>query len=175
MRNYLNDAFLNKIKNSNMPISKALLKHGQNNFAVLIVEYVNIHELTTRETYFISQFLPYYNVLKQGYSSLGFKHTEATKELLSELGKNRVHSNQTKALLSEASMGENNSFYNKTHSENSKLKMIKANSAHSLYVYNFRKELLVIFPSVNTLAKLIGSNHSTIVNSIKDVKLFRGN
>ncbi len=62
MRNYLNDAFLNKIKNSNMPISKALLKHGQNNFAVLIVEYVNIHELTTRETYFISQFLPYYNV-----------------------------------------------------------------------------------------------------------------
>jgi phage regulator Rha-like protein len=25
------------------------------------------------------------------------------------------------------------------------------------------------------LAKLIGSNHSTIVNSIKDVKLFRGN
>ena len=62
MRNYLNDAFLNKIKNSNMPISKALLKHGQNNFAVLNVEYVNIHELTTRETYFISQFLPYYNV-----------------------------------------------------------------------------------------------------------------
>lgn len=95
--------------------------------------------------------------------------------MLSELGKNRVHSNQTKAFLSEASMGENNSFYNKTHSENSKLKMIKANSAHSLYVYNFRKELLVIFPSVNTLAKLIGSNHSTIVNSIKDVKLFRGN
>lgn len=95
--------------------------------------------------------------------------------MLSELGKNRVHSNQTKALLSEASMGENNSFYNKTHSENSKLKMIKANSAHSLYVYNFRKEFLVIFPSVNTLANLIGSNHSTIVNSIKDVKLFRGN
>lgn len=54
-------------------------------------------------------------------------------------------------------MGENNSFYNKTHSEKSKLKMIEANSAYSLYVYNFRKELLVIFPSVKTLAKLIGS------------------
>jgi len=66
MRNYLNNAFLIEKKNSNMPIVKALLKYGQDNFAVLIVEYTNIKILTVRETYFISKFLPYYNGLKKG-------------------------------------------------------------------------------------------------------------
>ena len=68
-----------------MPIIQALLKYGQENFAILIVEYVDIENLSVRETFYITHFLPYYNVLKQGYSSLGYKHTEATKKLLSEL------------------------------------------------------------------------------------------
>jgi hypothetical protein len=38
MRNYLNNAFLNNVKNSNMLIVKALLKYGQNNLAVLIID-----------------------------------------------------------------------------------------------------------------------------------------
>lgn len=52
--------------------------------------------------------------------------------------------------------------------------MIEANSAYSVYVYNSFKELLVIFPSVLTLAKLIKSNHPTLVNVIKEQTLFRG-
>ena len=151
-----------------------MLKYGQDNFALLIVEYVDIKELTTRETYFITKLLPYYNVLKQGYSSIGYKHTEATKQMLSELAKNRIHSDQTKALISRALTGENNPFYNKNHSVESKLRMIEANSAYSVYVYNSFKELQVIFPSVGTLAKLINSNHSTIVDFIKNNALFRG-
>ena len=55
-----------------------------------------------------------------------------------------------------------------------KLRMIEANSAYSVYIYNSFKELLVIYPSVKTLAKLIKSNHSTIVNYIKNKTLFRG-
>ena len=62
-----------------MPITAALLKYGQNNFALLILEYVEVKNLTIRETYFITNLLPYYNVLKQGYSSIGYKHTEVTK------------------------------------------------------------------------------------------------
>ena len=46
--------------------------------------------------------------------------------------------------------------------------MIEANSAYSVYIYNSLRELLVIFPSVKTLAKLIHSNHSTIVDIIKN-------
>lgn len=52
--------------------------------------------------------------------------------------------------------------------------MLEANSAYSVYIYNSFKELLVIFPSVKTVASLINSNHPTIVSYIKNGVLFRG-
>ena len=70
-----------------------------------MVEYVDVKILAIRETHFITKLLSYYNVLKQGYSSVGFKHTEATKQMLSELAKNRVHSDLTKSLISKALIG----------------------------------------------------------------------
>lgn len=174
MRNYLNKAFLKSKQNGNMPITNALLKYDPSNFSLLILEYVQLENLTARETFYITNILPHYNVLKQGYSSLGYKHTEETKKLLSELAKNRTHSEKTKGLIARAVTGENNPFYNKSHSLESKIRMIEANSAYSVYVYNSFKELLVIFPSVLTLAKLIKSNHPTLVNIIKEQTIFRG-
>jgi group I intron endonuclease len=174
MRNYLNTTFLKSKQNINMPIVKALLKYSQENFTLLILEYVEPNHLTIRETFYITYVMPHYNVLKQGYSSLGYKHTEETKELLSELAKNRTHSEETKALIARALTGENNPFYNKSHSVESKVRMIEAKSAYPVYVYNSYKKLLVIFPSVSTLAKLIKSNHSTIVDIIKEQTIFRG-
>lgn len=157
-----------------MPIVKALIKYNQNNFTLFILEQVKAEHLAVRETYFITFILPYYNVLKQGYSSLGYKHTKETKELLSELAQNRVHSDVTKGLIAKALTGENNPFYNKSHSIESKIRMIEAKSAYPVYVYNSFKKLLVIFPSVSTLAKLIRSNHPTIVTAIKEIEIFRG-
>lgn len=174
MRNYLNKAFLKSKQNANMPITKALLKYDHSNFSLLILEYVELVNLTARETFYIIHMIPYYNVLKEGYSSLGYKHTEETKKLLSELAKDRTHSDKTKGLIARAVIGENNPFYNKSHSLESKIRMIEANSAYSVYVYNSFKELLVIFPSVLTLAKLIKSNHPTLVNIIKEQTIFRG-
>ena len=52
--------------------------------------------------------------------------------------------------------------------------MIEAKSAYPVYVYNSFKELLVIFPSVLTQAKLIKSNHSTLVGAIIEQNIFRG-
>jgi group I intron endonuclease len=174
MRNYLNNSFLSLVQNKNMPITKALLNYGQDNFAVLIVEYLSPDIINIRETYWIINVLPYYNVLKQGYSSVGYKHTEATKKQLSDLAKNRSHTDETKALIAKALTGENNPFYKKTHSEESKLKMIKANSAFPLYVYDSFKRLIMIYPSVKTLAKVIQTNSSTIINYIHNKSLFRG-
>ena len=87
MKNYLNKTILKSKQNNNMPIVKALLKYDQSNFTLLILEHVEAQYLTVRETYFITSVMPYYNVLKQGYSSLGYKHTKETKELLSKLAK----------------------------------------------------------------------------------------
>lgn len=83
MRNYLKNNFLKNKRNSNIPTVKGLLKYGQDNFSVLIIEYTGVENLVTRETHFITTVLPHYNVLKQGYSSLGYRHTEATKKILS--------------------------------------------------------------------------------------------
>ena len=94
--------------------------------------------------------------------------------MLSELAKNRVHSDLTKSLISKALVGENNPFYNKSHSLESKLRMIEAKTAYPVYVYNSYRVLQVVFPSVKTLAKMINSNHPTIVKSIKNQVLFRG-
>ncbi|RYE15219.1 MAG: hypothetical protein EOP34_04070 [Rickettsiales bacterium] len=174
MKNYLNNTFLKARQNANMPIVKALLKYDQSNFTLKILEYVKPEFLATKETYYITTMMPYYNVLKQGYSSLGYKHTEETKKLLSELAKNRVHSDVTKDLIAKVLTGENNPFFNKSHSIESKVRMIEAKSAYPLYVYNSFKKLLVIYPSVLTLANLIKSNHSTIVDFIKKQTIFRG-
>lgn len=51
MRNYLNNSFLSLVQNKNMPITKALLNYGQDNFAVLIVEYLSPDIINIRETY----------------------------------------------------------------------------------------------------------------------------
>jgi len=174
MRSYLNKAFLKSKNNNNMPITKALLKYDHSNFSLLIIEYVEPGFLIARETFYIADIVPYYNVLKQGYSSLGYKHTEETKKLLSELAKNRTHTQETKGLIARAVTGVNNPFYNKSHSIESKLRMIEANSAYPVYIYNSFKELLVIIPSVRTLSNLIKSNHSTLVGIIKEQILFRG-
>lgn len=160
-----------------MPIVKALLKYKQSNFSLLIFEYLEssaIETLTVKETFYITHLVPYYNVLKQGYSSLGYKHTKNTKNLLSELAKNRIHSDKTKALIAKSMIGVNNPFYNRNHSIENKIRMAEANSAYPVYVYNSYKELLIIYPSVLTLAKLIKSNHSTLVDNIKKQTLYRG-
>jgi len=90
------------------------------------------------------------------------------------LAKNKVHSEKTKGLIARALTGENNPFYSKSHSVESKVRMIEANSKYPVYLYDSFKKLLVIFPSVLTLAKLIKSNHSTLVGVIKDQEIFRG-
>jgi group I intron endonuclease len=174
MKNYLSTSFLQNKSNANMPIIKALLKYDQSNFILLILEHVEAKDLLIRETYYITSLIPYYNVLKQAYSSLGYKHTEETKKMLIVLANNRVHSESTKGLIARALTGENNPFYNKSHSIESKVRMIEANSKHSLYVYNSYKQLLVIFPSILTFSKQIKSNHATIVSYIKSNEIFRG-
>lgn len=172
--NYLNNAYLKQPKNANMPLIRALFKYGQHNFAVLIVEYVDPNFVNIRETHWITTLSPYYNVLKQGYSSLGYKHSEATKKRLSELARNRELSDETKDKISKALIGSNNHFYGKSHSLNSKLLISKAKSAHPVYIYNSYKGLEIIYPSVRSLSRVINSNSATINKYIETKALFRG-
>ncbi len=174
MKNYLNTSFLKSRQNSNMPITKALLKYGPENFSLWILEYAEVREISIRETIYITQIMPYYNVLKAGYSSIGYKHTEQTKILLSELRNNKTHSPETKTLIARALTGENNPFYNKNHSMETKVRIMEAKSAYPVYIYDSYKKLITIIPSAKTLADRIQSTHTTVVSYIKDKALFRG-
>ena|ERR1700719_4101819 len=51
MKNYWNKSNLKSKKNKNMAISRALLKYGHNNFALIIIEYLELKDLILRETY----------------------------------------------------------------------------------------------------------------------------
>jgi len=174
VRSYLNNSYLQDKKNSNMPITKALLKYGHSNFSFLVLEHVDSCYLAVRETLYITKLLPYYNVLKTGYSSIGYKHTEETKAILTKLAKNRVHSPETKALIADALTGENNPFFGNSHSKESIREIIKNKSFNPVYIYDSYKNLIVIYPSVRTLSKVIAANHATIVKHINNNELFRG-
>jgi len=58
-----------------MIISKSLLKHGYSVFNSLIIEYCNVESVIKREQYWFYLLEPPYNILKEAYSSIGYKHT----------------------------------------------------------------------------------------------------
>lgn len=174
MKNYSSNSYLNYYRNKNMPITKSLLKYGQANFAVLILEYIEINKVLECETNWILKISPYYNVLKKGYSSLGYKHTNEVKKILSDLRINKKHSKKSIDLIRAKLTGRNNPFYGQIHSEETKNKIIVTKSHHPVYIYNAFKKLLCIYPSVKTLADIINANSITIKNFINTQNLFRG-
>lgn len=127
-RSYFNPAFLNRAKNSNMLISRSLVKSGYSAFSLIILEYCEESFLTNREQFWLDTLKPDYNVLKLAYRSTGYNHTEETKRLMSELARLRNHSAETKAKISQALKGENNPFFNQHHSIATIKKIQAANS-----------------------------------------------
>ena len=65
-------------------ISRALIKYGYSNFSLEILEYCEIANLTEREQFYIDRLNPNYNTLKIAGSSSGYKHSEETKNKISQ-------------------------------------------------------------------------------------------
>ena len=112
-------------------MSRALIKYGYSNFSLEILEYCEIANLTEREQFYIDKLNPNYNTLKIAGSSSGYKHTEETKNKISQSLKGvyvaekaywygRSISEETKKLMSLKRSGELNPLYGKFHSEQSK-------------------------------------------------------
>ena len=70
-----------------MAIDRALLKHGYSNFTLEIIEYCEPSDVIDREQFYLDLLCPEYNVLKTAGSSWGFKHSEETKQKMSEAKK----------------------------------------------------------------------------------------
>lgn len=170
---YFNESYLIHPKNKNMIICKSLLKYSHNNFSLIIIENCDKDKLIEREQYWIDNLKPTYNILNTAYSSIGYKHTEESKILMSELAKLRSHTVETKSKIKNALSGSKNPFFGKKHTEESILKIIQ-NKSTVIFLYNEYKELIYIFDSVAELSRLVNANQSTINRFIKTGDLFRG-
>jgi group I intron endonuclease len=74
--------FKNLKRKEYMYISRSNLKFGLSNFSLAVIEYCEQKKCIERENYYISFFKPEYNILQKAGSSLGFKHSLATREKL---------------------------------------------------------------------------------------------
>jgi group I intron endonuclease len=124
----------------NRYISNSILKYGHDNFTILILELIeqNDHiktDLINREQYYIDLLKPILNINPTAGSSLGFKHSEETKALLSNLRKGKSLSDETKSLLSDLFSGELNPFWGKTHDIDTltRMKLSKIGELNPMY------------------------------------------
>lgn len=174
MDSYLNNAYL-RFKKNKHPFAQALLKYGQADFCLIIIEYTPISMLNEREIFWISILKPYYNILSGGTSGFsGYSHSIETKHKLKKSATNRTHSESTKKKISKSVSKDNNPFFGLKHSSSSKNKISITKSTGKVFIYNSYFELLVIVTSVRMLAALIKTNSSTILKFILSHSLFRG-
>jgi group I intron endonuclease len=99
LRSYYN---IKELKRNSRPIKDALLKNGHSNFTLEILEYCPIISLTERELFYMDLLIPEYNVLKNAYSLLGYKHSQETILKL----KKKIISPEHKIIISSIHTGK---------------------------------------------------------------------
>jgi len=99
----------NALKRSNSHIYRALLNNGYSNFSLTILEYCEPEKCIEREDFYLSTEKHEYNILEKAGSTL-----------------DRKHSDKTKQIMSDAKKGENNPMYGKNHTEETKKIMSEA-------------------------------------------------
>lgn len=76
---------LGSLNRSSRIIDRALLKHGYSNFSFEILEYCTKENVLEREQYYMDFLKPIYNIVDKAGSTLGYKHTEASKAKMRNL------------------------------------------------------------------------------------------
>ncbi|KIH86259.1 GIY-YIG endonuclease (mitochondrion) [Sporothrix brasiliensis 5110] len=109
-RRFLEYYNINRLLNeTSMPIYTALLKYGYKNFSLIILEYCEVDSLILKEKYFFEEYSPEYNILKTPGSpdrGSGWKHSEATLEIMSIAAQKR---NESSEYLAKLSLAQSNS------------------------------------------------------------------
>lgn len=101
-RDYFNINYLAR-PGRKMIIHSSLLKNGYSAFKLEILEYCPHKDLLSREQYYLDLLKPKYNILAKAGSSLGFKHSEESKDLIRAAALNR--SEETRAKFAASKLG----------------------------------------------------------------------
>jgi group I intron endonuclease len=149
--NYFN---LSYIKSKKLIITRALIKYGYSNFAVIILEYCNKSDLLIKEQYYFDKLNPKYNILKIAGSSLNYKHSKETKAKISKSLKGiyvkeksalfgRFHTEEAKKQMSLKKTGNNNPLFGKTHNKNTK-KLMKQKALNRIHSEDTKLKMSII-------------------------------
>lgn len=169
------------------PIHAALLKYGYENFSLEILEYCRADDLIVREQYYLDLLCPEYNILKNAYSLLGFKHSpediakfklkkisQEHKDILSLVHSGKVVSQDTRDKLSLATAN---------HKKNNPLSPealanIKAKTTERegipVSLLNTQTNEVIDFITLTQAGEYLGVKRQAIRNAIKRGSLVKG-
>lgn len=131
-------------------ISNSILKYGHDNFSIVILCVLGDtgtctkDDLIRKEQEYIDLCKPILNLNPVAGSSMGFKHSEESKRLISEYRTGKSLSTDTKKKLSSLFSGESNPFWHKTHSLTTleKMSVSKLGSLNPMFKKEKSKEFI---------------------------------
>lgn len=152
LKQYFNINYLeSETTKNNSNIYRSLIKNGYSNFKIEILEHCTLENLIDREQYYLDKLEPEYNILKKAGSLSGFKHSEATKELMSLNRLNHSVSEETRERIAKA--------------------LAKGNST---IVKNIKTNEIISFLSLRKAAEYLGIHHSYLAKLVSSNKFYLG-
>ena len=149
LKGYFAIYFLESVINKGRSlICDALLKNGYSNFSLEILEYCEISEVIKREQYYFDLLKPEYNILTKAGSPLGRKHSEETIQKF----KNRVFSEETKARMSAAKIGN----LHATGGKGRKRAEGAGSPSVQIEVFDLQTDIKTVYSSMSAVAKALG-------------------
>lgn len=151
-----------------------------------------------REQFYIDKYKPEYNILKVAGSSYGFRHSEASKELISQLAKGRRFSTETllkmkertileevKLIISVALKGRGVSqrtrklmsvaASGRKRNQETLLKMaLNNNKRQPIILTNLESGIYKKFLFIKDAAEYLATSHTQIRNYLKKNKPYKG-
>jgi group I intron endonuclease len=144
----------NYLQNYKSYIYNAILKYGHSNFELSILEYCSSDKCIEREDYYLSSLPHEYNILEKAGSRLGSKHSDDTKQIMSDAAKKIDHPGRFKT-------GENHPNFGKKVEGSGK-------PSQQIEVTDIKNNQATTYDSINEAAKALNlPSHSIISNYIQ--------
>jgi len=147
LRKYFQISYLTK--HTSMNIVRAINKYGIDSFTILIVEFTDADNLISLEQSYLDQYMPTYNMQKKARP---------------------VYTTESRRKARLGRKGEANSFFGKTHTEETKAKLkLRALARPKSHKEGFEVEVFdtltgttTTYPSYRRVAKRLQRTHGTI-------------